>query len=383
MKICFITTIHQSMGWFVADAAKCFAARGHHVYYICNMDEDFIKEHENYAHCINIPMERGMSPVNMLSSICSLYKVFKKEKFDVIQYATPNASLYASIASKMAGVHFRVYGFWGLRYEGFEGFKRKLFIGLEKLTCALSTHVRIVSKKNMEIAIKDGVCPPNKIDVIGLGGTIGVDTKIFDLSKKQTYRSEVRKILNISDDSFLFTFIGRINADKGINELIEAFKEIESQFSNVRLLLLGMEDKVNPIKEENLEWALKSVNVIMPGPVHRTLVAKYIAASDILVHPSYREGFGKIIQEAMSMEIPVITTDIPGPSEVVEKDVSGILVPKADALALKEAMVDLYKNKEKAHKIAKAGYVRFSENFTMVKMVENIYKEYSKITGLC
>ena len=121
----------------------------------------------------------------------------------------------------------------------------------------------------------------------------------------------------------------------------------------------------------------------MPGPVHKDLVCRYIAASDMLVHPTYREGFGKIIQEAMSMQLPVITTDVPGPSEVVEENISGILVPKADAKALADAMCKLYEDKELADRIAEAGYKRFLENFTMEKMVKNIYDEYSKITGLC
>lgn len=383
MKICFITTIHQSMGWFVADAAKYFHEKGHDVYYICNMDDAFIKEHESYAHCINVNMDRGLSPVSMLRSMLAMYKIFRREKFDVIQYSTPNASFIGSIAAKLAGIKYRVYGFWGMRYEGAKGISRRILMMFEKVTCKLSTHVRIVSHKNMEIVIKDGICPRKKIGVIGLGGTIGVNTKIYDITKKNEFRREIRNVLGLTDSDYLFTFIGRINADKGVNELVEAFKIIEKKYENVKLLLLGMEDKVNPIKSENLEWAKNSKNVLMPGPVHKDLVCRYIAASDLLVHPTYREGFGKIIQEAMSMKLPIITTDIPGPSEVVEGGISGILVPKADSKALAEAMSKLYDDRALADKIAEAGYKRFSENFTMEKMVKNIYDEYGRITGLC
>ena len=383
MKICFITTIHQSMGWFVADAAKYFHEQGHDVYYICNMDEAFINEHEGYAHCINVNMERGLSPMSMLKSMFVMYKIFKREKFDCIQYATPNASFIGSIAAWLAGIKYRVYGFWGMRYEGALGMSRRILMMFEKITCKLSTHVRIVSPKNMEIVIKDGVCPRNKIGVIGLGGTIGVNTKIYNISKKDEFRKETRAKLGLNDNEYLYSFVGRIKADKGINELIEAFKMVSAKYNNVKLLLLGMEDKVNPVKPENLKWAKSTANVLMPGPVHKDLVCRYISASDMLVHPTYREGFGKIIQEAMSMQLPVITTDVPGPSEVVEENISGILVPKADAKALADAMCKLYEDKELADRIAEAGYKRFLENFTMEKMVKNIYDEYSKITGLC
>ncbi len=383
MKICFVTTIHQSMGWFVADAAKYFHTKGHDVSYVCNMDKTFVKEHESYAHCFNVKMERGLRPLNMLTSMYAMYRIFKREKFDCVQYATPNASFIASIAACLAGIRYRVYGFWGMRYEGAHGISRQLLMAFEKITCLLSTHVRIVSHKNMEIVIKDGVCPREKIGVIGLGGTIGVNTQVYDIGKKEIWRSEIREKLGLSDNDYVFAFVGRINADKGINELIEAFKEVDGKYANVKLLLLGMEDKVNPVKAENMDWARKSGNVLMPGAVHKDMVCRYIAASDLLVHPTYREGFGKIIQEAMSMKLPVITTDVPGPSEVVEENVSGILVPKADVKALVNAMCMLYSDKNLAERIAEAGYRRFSENFTMEKMVGNIYGEYMRITGLC
>ena len=381
MKICFITTIHQSIEWFVSDAAKYFREKGHEVSYLCNMDEAFINEHGGYARCFDVKLERGLSPINMLRSLIKMYTIFRREKFDCIQYATPTASFIASIAAKMAGIQYRVYGFWGMRYEGAKGMSRKILMMFEKITCALSTHVRIVSPKNMEIVINDGVCSKDKIGVIGLGGTIGVNTKVFDISKKQEFRDSVRNSLGLNELDFLFTFVGRINMDKGINELIDAFKNIENKYKNVKLLLLGMIDSVNPIKEENMEWAKKSINVIMPGPVHKDLVCQYLAASDILVHPTYREGFGKIIQEAMAMKLPVITTDIPGPSEVIEADISGLLVPKANAAALADAMCRLYEDRALAQKLAESGYKRFSDNFTMEKMVKNIYDEYGKITG--
>jgi len=371
------------MSWFVVDAAKFFAEKGHDVSYICNMDDNFIRENEEYAHCIPVGMERGLLPLNMLRSMLELYRIFKRERFDVVQYATPNASFIGSIAAKCAHVPYRIYAFWGMRYEGFSGWKRILFMMLEKKTCALSTHVRIVSPKNMEIVVRDGVCPQEKIGVIGLGGTIGVNTNVYDISKKLEWRKEIRNQLHISDQSKVFCFVGRINADKGINELIDAFREVEHRCTDVKLLLVGMEDTVNPITPENMRWARNNESVILNGPVHKDLVCRYIAASDVLVHPTYREGFGKILQEAMAMRLPIITTDIPGPSEVIEENVSGLLVPKADATALADAMIRLYDDNSLADSLAQAGYERLLQNFTMEKMVANIYNEYSRITKLC
>ena len=126
--------------------------------------------------------------------------------------------------------------------------------------------------------------------------------------------------------------------------------------------------------------AKSSGDVYMPGPVPQDMVCRYLAASDVLVHPTYREGFGKIIQEAMAMELPVITTDIPGPSEVIEDRVSGWLVPKADVKALAEAMGHFYDNPDLIRILANNGKKRLEDNFTMEKMVNNIYNEYERIT---
>ena len=339
-KLCFITTISQTMDWFVCDSTRNLSQNGYDITLISNMEDGFAERNE-YANCISLKMERGMTIKDILPTIIKLYRIFKEEKFDIVQYTTPNAAFYASIASWLARVPIRLYSQWGIRYVGVSGIKRKVLKIVEKCTCILSTNIREVSQMNRELAISEGLCKASKIKVIGHGGTIGVDLLACDLGKKEIWRKEIRNQYQIPQDSFVYGYVGRINADKGINELILAFREISRDETGVYLMLVGMYDETNAIESELYKWARKMKNVIFTGNIPSDLVYKYMSSFDVLTHPTYREGFGKVLQEAMGMALPIITTNVPGPCEVVEKNISGILVEARDAKSLQRAMQKL------------------------------------------
>ena len=377
-KICALTTISKTMDWFVVDSMRNLAKNGFEVTLVCDMDEAFIKRNSDFATCIPVKMSRGIDPVGAIRGIKTFYHIFKENKFDVIQYSTPNAALYSSIAGRFAKIPVRVYGQWGIRYVTFTGIKRFVFKMLEKFTCWDSTHVKAVSFKNRQFAIDEKLCKEKKISVIGIGGTIGIDLKEFDVSKKSEFCKEIRNKYGIAEDDFLFGYVGRLNVDKGINELIDAFKEI----SNAKLMMVGMlDDKYRP-SEENLKYANDNDNVFITGNVPPSEVCKYIAAFDVLVHPTYREGFGKVLQEAMGMACPIITTDVPGPSEVIEDGVSGMLVEVKNANALRKGMLELMNNFEKRDSYAKAGYDRACKYFERSVMLNNILEDYRKILNI-
>ena len=158
-KLCAITTVDITLSSFVVDAMRKLKKEGYDITLISSMSEEFFNKHKNEFHCINLQMSRGTNPIEMLKSIWAFYKIFRREQFDYIQYATPNASLYASVAAFMVGCPIRVYCQWGIRYVGFEGMKRKFFKVLEVLTCKLSTHIRPASQKNLLFAVSEGHYP--------------------------------------------------------------------------------------------------------------------------------------------------------------------------------------------------------------------------------
>lgn len=381
-RICYITTIHNSLEWFVVDAAKHLHKNGYDISYLSDMEQSFIDNNDSYARCFPVIMERGVSAVSSIKAIYSIYKILRAEKFDVVQYATPNAAFYASIAAFLARQPIRLYAQWGLRYEGFKGLKRFIFWFVEFMTTRLSTDVREVSPMNMEIAIKAKLCSSKRIKVLGKGGTIGVNLDVYDLNKKAQYNSQIRTKYEIGDNDFVFGFIGRINADKGVNELIVAYKEFVEIYSGVtKLLLIGMEDLTNPIDADNMRWAKESESVILTGNVPVDMVSVHLSAIDLLLHPTYREGFGKILQEAMAMKVPLVTTNIPGPSEVIENGISGLLVEKCSSPDLLSKMIYLCENREVATSLANQGRIRVEQYFTQDKMVQNILNDMNELTS--
>lgn len=370
-KICFITTIQLTMETFIDPFAKVLAESGYDVTLVCNMNKEFEEKVSSYAKCINLPMRRGFHFFDIFKFTRKLRKIFKKERFDAIYYATDNASFYSSIAGKLARIPVRIYAQWGIHYVAASGFTRKIMKFLEKTTCKKSTVIRAQSAKNMQFAINEGLCKPNKIAVLGIGGTIGVDLNEYDLSKKQEYREQIRTSYGVSVEDFVFGFVGRINKDKGCIELLKAF--LNGEFDcNTKLMMVGMYDDCEGEMLEMVNLANESNKVIFTGHVKGIDVCKYLSAFDVLVHPTYREGFGKVLQEGLAMALPIITTDVPGPSEVVEDEESGILVPARNVEELREEMKRLIENKDLRNKLSLNGRKRAEKYFERSIMINNI-----------
>ena len=367
-KLCAISTVDITLSSFVVDAMRKMKKEGYDVTLISSMSEDFFNKYKNEFHCINLQMSRGTNPIEMLKSIWEFYKIFRRERFDYIQYATPNASLYASVAAFIVGCPIRVYCQWGIRYVGFEGMKRKFFKALEVLTCKLSTHIRAASQKNLLFAVSEGHYPERKAAIIGAGGTIGVDFKVFDKSKKETFKVAVIERYPMLKDRFVFGFVGRMDRDKGANELFTSFLKLHQKYPTIGLLFIGPEDKISGIDMSIYQAVRNSGAAVFTGFTNE--VPKYISALDVLVHPSYREGFSMVIQQAMAMEIAVVTTNIPGPSEVIEENVSGLLAEAKDSESLSRAMKRLLQDDVLRNSMAREGYNRAQKLFERGHMLE-------------
>ena len=381
VKICAVTTISKTMEWFVCDIMKTFSENSYDVTLICDMEEGFKEQNEGYAKCIPIKMNRGISIKDLITVPFRFRKIFKKNRFDVIYYMSPNASFYASLGGLLAGVPIRVYSQTGLRYVSFCGIKRIIFRTLEKLTCAFSTHIKSQSPKNRQFAIEEKLCNPDKVSVVGIGGTTGVLLEQCDAIDRENTKNSLREKYGIPSEAFLFGYVGRINADKGIGELIQAFEVMQNENDNVWLALVGMIDDANPIEKSIMLRAEKNCKIVFVGNVSPSEVYGHMAMFDVLTHPTYREGFGKVLQEAMGMRLPIITTNVPGPSEVVEDGISGILVPPKNFMALSEAMNKLYNDEKFCEKLAIPGRKRAETYFDRAIMLKNQLEDMNNIVN--
>ena len=380
-KMCICTTLSITMKTFVVETSKYLHENcGYDITLICNEDEKFEKSLPEYLHFIPVHMARGID-LSALKSIKQFIQIFKEQQFDMVQYSTPNAACYASIAAKRAKVPVRLYCQWGIRYVGMSGVSRKIFKAIEKMVCRNSTDIRAVSPMNKAFAVSEGLYPEQKAVVVGKGGTIGVDMQQNDLSKKTEYRSAIRKQYGISDEAFVYGFVGRVSVDKGTTELLTAFQKITKSMPDAKLLIVGpMEDSCG-VPAEIIEWARKSHQVVMTGMVDGSKMNEYYSAMDVLVHPTYREGFGMVLQEAGALGIAMITTKIPGASEVMEDGVSCLLVEPKDVSELECAMKKLITDRAYSQKIGQAAYERTKQYYDRPIMLENLREDYVKVLG--
>lgn len=380
-KVCMITTVSLTLKVFVVETAKyLYKQCGYDVTLICDNDEEFKNSLPDYIHYIPVHMARGID-LSAMKSIRQFVKIFKEQHFDMVQYSTPNAACYASIAAKIAKVPVRLYCQWGIRYVGMNGGARKVFKTIEKIVCRNSTNIRAVSPMNKAFAISEGLYPEEKAVVVGNGGTIGVDMKRYDISKKEEYRMSIRSQYGISNDAFVYGFVGRVSADKGCTELLTAFQNITKGNTDAKLFIVGpMEDNCG-VPSEILEWAKKSSQVVMTGMVDGSKMNEYYSAMDVLVHPTYREGFGMVLQEAGALGVAMITTKIPGASEVMENGVSCLLVEPQNVLELETVMKELIIDREYSWEIGQAAYKRTKKYYDRPIMLENQRRDYEKLLG--
>ncbi len=374
-KICFITTVPGTIKSFVLPTAAGMHEDGEFdISFICNEDDEFAKSLPDYIHYFPVKMKRGINLYGIKATY-EMYKIFKREKFDLIQYSTPNASLYASLASKLAKIPVRLYCQWGIVYVSFSGIKRKIFKVIEKTVCRLSTWIEPDSFGNLKFSRSEGLYSEKKSSVVWNGSASGVDTQRFDAAKKITWRDQIKKEYGIPNDAFVYGFVGRITKDKGVYELFEAFKEISTVKTDSYLLMIGRKETEDSAVAE----AEKNPHVVFTGNVNDP--ERYYAAMDVFILPSYREGFGSSVIEAEAMGVPVIVTDIPGPIDAMSNGVTGVTVIKADVDSLKAAMYQMYENDEQREKFASASRNFAVTKFEQKELISHIIDDRKRLIG--
>ncbi len=349
-RICFCTTIPGTIKSFLLDFSHYLVEKEEYdVTFISGLDESLFQYTNEHIHYIPVPMKRGVA-FDGLKVIWQLYKIFKREKFDIVQYSTRNASTYASVAAAMAGIKIRIFAQWGMMFIAMRGLKRWLLKMDDKLVAGLATHVETESFSIREEAIKEGIYPPEKSVVIWNGSACGVNLDKCQISRKEEWRKEYRKKYNIPEDATVFGYCGRITRDKGLNELFGAFKKIiERKPENVYLMIIGKNDNAETIDPTLFKWAHSCSNVIFTG--YTTEVAQHYAALDVFTSLSYREGFGLVVIEAAGMGVPGIVTDCPGQRDTIENNVTGISVPVHNIDKVVDAMNYCIENPDKIVKM--------------------------------
>ena len=281
-----------------------------------------------------VEMYRRLSPLKDLKSLRQIIKVFRREKPYMVHSMTPKAGMLCMMAAWWTKVPVRVHTFTGLVWPTETGFKRKLLMLTDRITCACATHIIPEGEGVKKDLLENGITK-KPIKVLGYGNVRGVDMTRF--SRRPEVMENAQALLD--KDKFTFVFVGRIVRDKGINELCEAFERLNKQHPNTRLFLVGkFEDDLDPISEKSRVVIETNASILAVGAKYNDDLLVYYAASDCFVMPSYREGFPNTVLEAGAMGLPSIVTDINGSREIIIENENGTIIPSKNVEALYKAM---------------------------------------------
>ena len=332
-------------------------------------------EVETYA----VEMTREITPHRDFKSLWKLYKFFKKEKPLIVHTHTPKAGIAGMIAAKIAGVPLRLHTLAGLPLLEATGGKRKLLEMVEKVTFSCATRVYPNSKRIHDYVLEHQFAPAHKLKVLGKGSSNGIDTSFFDPNQFEEFeRRAFRKKYSIPEDHLVFVFVGRLVRDKGINELVNAFQRLQKEHSEITLLLVGLfEDELDPLEPSTTESIEANPSIIEVG--YQDDVRPFLAISDALAFPSYREGFPNVVMQAGSMGLPSIVSDINGCNEIITEGINGTIVPAKKTAELFDAMKKMLLDKEWRLMLAKNSRRTIQENYERRELWKALLAEYKDL----
>lgn len=374
-RIFHVMTVPQSLN-FISGLPDFLRRRGFDIHVAASEGQslwDFAAKERVIAHAV--PMQRQITPLRDLVAVWRLFRTFRRLRPTIVHAHTPKGGLLGMIAAWATRTPVRIYHVRGLPLMTATGIKRHILRWTEWTSCRLAHQVLCVSRSVADEAVRLGLCPAEKIRVLGSGGN-GVDAlgKFNRERLPSGTRRRIRAAHDIPEDAPVIGFVGRIVRDKGCVELAEAWQSLRKSFPTSHLLMVGPFEPQDPLPDEVETLLRKDRRVHLTGGVADT--SEYYNAMDVLALPTYREGFGSVLVEAAAMELPVVATRIPGCVDSVVDGVTGVLVPPRDAAALAEAIRAYLSDPELRRRHGRAGRQRVLSDFRREEIWRELHELY-------
>ena len=331
------------------------------------------------VHAVSMP--RKITPLRDLAAVWKIGRILRRLRPDIVHAHTPKGGLLGMIASWNCGIPVRIYHLHGLPLETARYFRRFLLRWTEKISCRLASQVLCVSRSLRDRALSEGLCPAEKIKVVLHGHIKGVDAvRIFNPDIDRDAGRQIRSQYGIPADALVAGFVGRIVRDKGLIELTEAWQTLREELPNLHLLLVGPFEPQDPVPPD-VETVLRSDRRIhLAGEITDIRnMPRFFRAMDLLVLPTYREGYPTVLLEAAAMGLPAVSTRVSGCVDAVVDGETGTLVPCHDAGALVAAMRAYLKDGELRRRHGQAGRERILGDFRPEDMSQAIHQEYIRL----
>ncbi len=354
----------RSMVKFRYGLIKSLIKNNYEVYVISPYD-DYVKEIENIGcKYIDIKVDnKGSNPFKDIKLTYDLYKIYNLVKPELIIHYTIKPNIYGSLSCLLSNIKCMSV-IPGLGYAFINNnLISKIVKFLYKITLKIPTKVWFINEDDKELFLKLRLIDEIKVDVVN---GEGINTDHFNFIERSS-----------GDNKIKFLLIARILKDKGILEYVEASRILLRKYNNIEFQLLGPIYILNPssISEQDVEKWHKDEIINYLGETND--VRSYIANSDCIVLPSYREGKGMTLVEAASMSKPIIATNVPGCRDVIDEGENGYLCEVKNSKSLANVMEKMLKlTKEERKEMGEKGRQKvkneLDENIVISKYLETI-----------
>lgn len=376
-KICFVVSSIYTASIFLKNHIAALSEY-YDVYLVANIaNKKDVKVAENigviaYQH---IEINRKISILKDIKAVFKLWLYFRKNKYDAVHSVTPKASLVTHLAAWLACVEVRITIFTGQVWFNMTGIKKKTLILTDKIVVKLATNILVDGYPQRDYLVNHKILKKNQSIVLGHGSICGVNTERFRPDPE--IKKRIRKELAIDDNKIVFSFMGRLNKDKGVPELLEVFSILVPKKPNYILILFGSD-------EENIASTFGEYKTLIPGEnfiyYGRTSSPhEHLQVSDIFCFPSHREGFGVSVLEASSLTIPIICSDAYGLMDTIIDNKTGIRHKVKNMDELLNAMMFLAENKEARTEMGNAGRKYITDYFTQEQMTQHWVNYYRSL----
>lgn len=330
--------------------------------------DNLIDINKDYYDCCIV---RRPSFLADLKALLKLIIFICRVRPDVIHTISPKAGLLGAIAGFCCLVPIRIHTFTGQVWVNKRGVVRFLLKSFDVAISLLCTHLLADSPSQKKFLIDNGVIKTDKISVLGNGSICGIDQERF--KRENEVRKKLREKFTIGESDVVFLFMGRLNRDKGVYDLIEAFQRLNSHSSEVWLLLVGAcED------EQLTEILLNGSNRIIYQKYSST-PENFYWMSDVLCLPSYREGFGNVIIEAAAASLPCMASRIYGITDAVEDGYSGMLHEVGNVEEIRACFEYWIEDSQSVTDMGNYARQRAVEKFSTKILVKDFLNMYKKL----
>lgn len=375
-KICFVVASPYTALSFLKDHIKALSAI-YEVYLVANQAIPSVIESLDIKDFKCIQIERNINIQSDVRAVLELHKYFKEQKFEAVHSVTPKAGLITALAAYLAQIPHRIHIFTGQVWATKHGMMRFLLKYMDKMIVKLDNHILVDGKGQRQFLINNHIVSTANSRVLGDGSICGVNTNNF--IPNQNTKKNIRMELQIPNDKTVFVFMGRLNKDKGITELLTAYDRICNTYKNTFLVLFGNDEGNYQDTFSQYTNIKNHTNFLYYGRTDKPY--EMLQVADVFVLPTYREGFGSSVIEASCLGIPVICSDAYGVMDAMVDNKTGLRCKVADVDSLYQCMEKLSMNPNLRQELGSNGrerVLKYFSNDRLTKLWVEFYRNILK-----